>query len=154
MLSIFGEGGQPLVAFVGNVGGGEILVIAIVALVVVGPEQLPGLLRKAGRYAAQIKSMGDSVRNEFMAGAEEMDPRNWSSETPRRGAGTADDPILPRKPVSAPVELPGDTPGVTKYDEPATDESAPVDAGEPDHAGGSADPDPVADERPTGGEAA
>lgn len=80
-----------------NVGGGEFLVILLVALIVVGPEQLPGLLRKAGRYAAQIKAMGDNVRTEFMAGAEEMDPRNWADDDPpRRGKGTPDDPILPR----------------------------------------------------------
>lgn len=144
-----------MVAFVGNVGGGEILVIAIVALVVVGPEQLPGLLRKAGRYAAQIKSMGDSVRDEFMAGAEEMDPRTWASDTPRRGSGAPDDPILPRTRVAAPVELPGDTPGVTKYDDPPDDggiDPATVDpAAEHDPF---ADERPADDERPAGGEGA
>ncbi len=94
-----------------NVGGGELLLICVLALVVVGPEQLPVLLRKLGQYAGQAKHMSDSLRAEFMAGAEPFqesirefqkgmndfsstvtenaDVRNW-------GAGTADDPIVPR----------------------------------------------------------
>lgn len=94
-----------------NVGGGELLLICVLALVVVGPEQLPGLLRKLGHYAGQAKHMSDSLRAEFMAGTEPFqesirefqkgmndfsntvtenaDVRNW-------GAGTTDDPIVPR----------------------------------------------------------
>ncbi|NNF55443.1 MAG: hypothetical protein HKN03_13505 [Acidimicrobiales bacterium] len=106
-----------------NVGGGELLLICVLALVVVGPEQLPGLLRKLGQYAGQAKQMSDSLRAEFMAGAEPFqesirefqqgmndfsntvtenaDVRNW-------GAGTADDPIVPRGFADQASSQPGD----------------------------------------------
>lgn len=79
-----------------NIGGGEILVIALVALIVVGPEQLPGVLRKAGRYASQVRSMTSGIRDEFMAGIDEVDPTKWSNDIEGRGDGSAERPIVPR----------------------------------------------------------
>lgn len=74
-----------------NIGGAEVLIIALVALVVVGPEQLPSVMRKAGQYASQIRTMSSGLRQEFMAGVEELDPT--SSKEPR---GTAGNPIVPK----------------------------------------------------------
>ena len=51
-----------------GIGGMEWLVIAIVALVVVGPERLPGLLRQLGKMVAKARGMA----NEFRASFEEM----------------------------------------------------------------------------------
>ena len=55
-----------------NIGGGEILVIAMVALIAVGPEQLPGLLRKIGRFLGQARSVTSNLRDEFMSGIDEV----------------------------------------------------------------------------------
>lgn len=76
-----------------NIGGPEVLVIALIALVVVGPEQLPSVLRKAGQYAAQIRQMSTGLRQEFMAGVDELDPTKWEGE---RGNGEPDKPIVPK----------------------------------------------------------
>ena len=77
-----------------NLGGAEILVIAVVALIAVGPEQLPGVLRKVGRFMAQARSMTAGLREEFMSGIEEVtdlaDPEAWM------GSGSNDDPVVPR----------------------------------------------------------
>ena len=40
----------------------ELLVIAIVALVVIGPKELPGLLRSWGRWMAQMRGMASEFR--------------------------------------------------------------------------------------------
>ncbi|MFI5032543.1 MAG: Sec-independent protein translocase protein TatB [Reyranellales bacterium] len=40
----------------------ELLVIAIVALVVIGPKELPGLLRTWGRWLAQMRGMASEFR--------------------------------------------------------------------------------------------
>jgi sec-independent protein translocase protein TatB len=40
----------------------ELLVIAIVALVVIGPKELPGLLRTWGRWMTQMRSMASEFR--------------------------------------------------------------------------------------------
>ncbi len=73
-----------------GIGGGEILVIALITLIAVGPEQLPSLMRKFGNYAAQLRSMADGVRTEFMHGMDELDPDKWT------GDGTDTAPIVPR----------------------------------------------------------
>ena len=55
-----------------NIGGQEFALIIVLALVVVGPEQLPGLIRKMGQYAAQARRMSSQLRAEFMAATEPM----------------------------------------------------------------------------------
>jgi sec-independent protein translocase protein TatB len=40
----------------------ELLVIAIVALVVIGPKELPGLLRSWGKWMAQMRAMASEFR--------------------------------------------------------------------------------------------
>lgn len=76
-----------------NIGGAEVLVIALIALVVVGPEQLPSVLRKAGQYASQVRQMSTGLRQEFMSGVDELDPTNWDGE---RGTGEPGKPIVPK----------------------------------------------------------
>jgi sec-independent protein translocase protein TatB len=48
-----------------NVSGGEIIVILLLALVVLGPEKLPEALRRAGRTYAELKKMGNSFQTEM-----------------------------------------------------------------------------------------
>ena len=55
-----------------QLGFGEMLVIAVIALVVVGPKDLPVLMRKVGGFVNQIKGMGREFREAFdEMGAEE-----------------------------------------------------------------------------------
>ena len=42
----------------GDIGFAELLLIGIIALIVVGPEDLPQMFRQFGRFTAKIKSMG------------------------------------------------------------------------------------------------
>lgn len=51
-----------------GIGGAEWLVLGIVALLVVGPERLPGLLRELGKWLAKARGMA----NEFRASFEDM----------------------------------------------------------------------------------
>ena len=77
-----------------NLGAAEILVIAMVTLIAVGPEQLPGVLRKLGRFMNQARSMTAGIREEFMSGLNEVkdvaDPKQWM------GTGSDDNPVVPR----------------------------------------------------------
>jgi sec-independent protein translocase protein TatB len=48
-----------------DVGGGELLVIGIVALIVIGPKELPGLLRQAGNAMGKVRRMAADFRGQF-----------------------------------------------------------------------------------------
>lgn len=72
-----------------GIGGAEYLVIAIVALVVVGPERLPLLLRKLGKLVAKARSMANEFRSSFdeMARQSELDDLRKEVEALRTGQG-------------------------------------------------------------------
>lgn len=48
-----------------QIGFAEMLVIAILALVVVGPKDLPAMMRKAGQFVARLKSLGQEFKSAF-----------------------------------------------------------------------------------------
>lgn len=48
-----------------NIGWTEMLVIAIVLIIVVGPKDLPALLRTFGRTMSQLRSMAGEFRSQF-----------------------------------------------------------------------------------------
>jgi len=48
-----------------TIGGFELLLLAILALIVVGPKDLPRLMRTVGRFAAKAKAMADDFRASF-----------------------------------------------------------------------------------------
>lgn len=58
-----------------GIGGSELIVIAIVALIVIGPKDLPKMLRQLGRFVGKMRSMADDFRSAFddMARQSELD---------------------------------------------------------------------------------
>ncbi len=80
-----------------NINGSEYLIIAVAALIVLGPEQLPSALRRFGSALRQFREVSDKMRAEFVSGINELDPTTW------QGKGTDDDPIVPRGSADKPV---------------------------------------------------
>src|SRR5262245_37798421 len=58
-----------------DIAWSELLVILVVALVVVGPKDLPRLMRTAGQWAGRARAMADQFRRSFddMARQSELD---------------------------------------------------------------------------------
>ncbi|MCB1549733.1 MAG: twin-arginine translocase subunit TatB [Hyphomicrobiaceae bacterium] len=48
-----------------DIGWSELLVIAVVAIVVVGPKDLPVLMRTVGKYIAYLKRQASEFRSQF-----------------------------------------------------------------------------------------
>ena len=48
-----------------DIGWTEILIIAVVAIIVVGPKDLPRMLRTLGRYAGQLRRTAGEFRSQF-----------------------------------------------------------------------------------------
>jgi sec-independent protein translocase protein TatB len=70
-----------------EVGALEYLIIAIVALIVVGPKDLPVLLRRLGQFVAKLRGMASEFRASFdeMARQSELDDLRKEVEAMRRG---------------------------------------------------------------------
>ncbi len=49
----------------------EILVVAIVALIIIGPKDLPGMFRELGRFTAKVRAMGREFSRAMEAAAKE-----------------------------------------------------------------------------------
>lgn len=58
-----------------SIGWSELLIVAAVALIVVGPRDLPGMLRNLGKMAATVRRMGTEFRRELNKMAEVDDLR-------------------------------------------------------------------------------
>src|SRR6476661_7801862 len=48
-----------------EIGWGELLLIGIVALIAIGPKELPGALRTLGQWMAKIRRMASEFQNQF-----------------------------------------------------------------------------------------
>lgn len=72
-----------------GIGGLEILVIGLVALLVVGPKDLPLLMRKVGKAMGKARAMANEFRSSFdeMARQSELDELRKEVEALRTGQG-------------------------------------------------------------------
>jgi len=103
-----------------GVSGGEVVVIAVVALLVVGPKDLPKLLYKLGQVVRKARGMADGFREAFDEMARQSDLEDLQKEIAllRDSAGaslrdTPPSPQLDQSPITAgdPVTLePAPTP--------------------------------------------
>ena len=75
-----------------GMGGFEAVVIALLALVIVGPKDLPILMRKLARWVNQVRGMAQEFRMSFdeLARQSELDELRREVEALRRG-----DPLHP-----------------------------------------------------------
>jgi len=71
-----------------GIGSSELFVIALVALIVVGPKDLPVMLRKLGQFVAKLRGMANEFRASFdeMARQSELDELRREVEALRSGS--------------------------------------------------------------------
>ena len=67
----------------GNLGGGEILVILLVGLLVLGPQRLPTVGRQVARMVTEIRRVSSGFQEEFRAA---LDDPLGEAEARARGA--------------------------------------------------------------------
>src|SRR5947208_15096260 len=48
-----------------DIGWSELLLIGIVALIAIGPKELPGALRTLGQWVDKVRRMASEVQNQF-----------------------------------------------------------------------------------------
>ncbi len=139
-----------------NIGAGEMILIALVLLIAVGPEQLPGVIRRTGKVVGQLKAMSDNLRRDFNSSLEEIeraaDVKNWAGGELESTVESVKEAAV--EPFRTDFEVDGSTKVTDMWSRPATTDGAataestdtpePEEAAEVDEAGGDVD---------TGGEA-
>lgn len=81
-----------------NVGGGEILVILLVALIVLGPQRLPAAVRQAGQFMGELRKMSSGFQNEMRSALNEAEAAD-AAEKPVSGTmATPPDADSPTEP--------------------------------------------------------
>jgi Tat protein translocase TatB subunit len=98
--------------------GGEVIIILIVALVVLGPSRLPDLARKAGEYATELRKAAREVRegleaevSDLKAAGDELREVNREIRKPFQEARESIDEVgVSRLDWKGPKPLSGPTP--------------------------------------------
>lgn len=98
-----------------DIGFLEMVVVAVVALLVLGPDKLPGAVRMAGLYIGRIKRSLADVRSqvEKEIGADELRQTLHNEKIMADLAKKPGTSNVKRPPPDAGEEKPADTPGTT-----------------------------------------
>lgn len=80
-----------------NVGGPEVLVILVLALIVLGPQRLPDAAKQIGRFMGELRRMSSGFQHELRAAMDD------SAEQAARQRGAGVRPTTPDAPAVAPV---------------------------------------------------
>jgi Tat protein translocase TatB subunit len=96
-----------------NVGGGEVFVILLVALIVLGPDKLPGAVRKVGQVVSEFRKVSAGFQAEMRTAMldEDASRRIGARDDERRddertiGPGRTFDPPLPPDAPRSPLDM-------------------------------------------------
>ena len=125
-----------------DIGASELLVIVIVAILVIGPKDMPKALRHAGRWIGKLRRMSNHFRAGLdevvrQAEIEEMEDK-WAARNKEIMAkypdgsspeGGAPENLLPDRPME-PLATAGEVPDADAAAEAAIKRAAPVKAAE------------------------
>jgi|DewCreStandDraft_4_1066084.scaffolds.fasta_scaffold07732_4 sec-independent protein translocase protein TatB len=141
-----------------DISWGELLIIGMVALVVIGPKELPGVLRTVGQWMAKVRRMAAEFQDQFREAMREAELEELKKKVDDLGTGAAgytnfdpigtirkefentvgepprlDDPLSEPKPAGSMSESPASASSTAASEpalpQPKAEPSAPVPAG-------------------------
>ncbi len=109
-----------------NIGSAEFAVIAVAALLILGPKRLPELARGIGKFLREFRRQTDEVKNVVEREFYRMD-QDLSVEDPPASPALSSEPAPAILPAEGAVSSPGPEALATPA-EPALSSTAPVDS--------------------------
>lgn len=109
-----------------DIGWSELVVIAVVALIAIGPKELPGVLRMVGQWIGKARKMAAEFQGQFqeaMREAEMADLKKSFDEVKEAATGFTGANVM--------TELQKDVTDALAIDKPATDAQVAGAVGEP-----------------------
>jgi sec-independent protein translocase protein TatB len=88
-----------------DIGWSELLVIAIVAIVVVGPKELPRLMRTFGHYAGKLRHAASDFQRQFEAAMAESEVDAVRKNIDGIRSGLDQPVMLPKQESSPPASM-------------------------------------------------
>lgn len=114
-----------------DIGWSELLIIAAVAIIFVGPKDLPRMMRTIGRYVTKVRSMAREFQSSFEDLARETELEELRKEvTGIRDAATAPLKKLQQE-IDKPVKIGGGGAGAAAAAAASEARAAEIAAGEP-----------------------
>ena len=101
-----------------GIGTGELLLLLLIALIVLGPERMPKLARDLGRALAEFRKTSDELRSEFLNADKYLDAVATTPTTPPAIAAPQGAPEPPLTEAAVATDVP------TEPDETAFDREA------------------------------
>ena len=116
-----------------NVGGPEVLVILLVALIVLGPKELPRAVRSVGQVMGELRKISSGFQAELQSALDPLDIRGQGSE-PTGNATTMAEADITETVAHTPLGADGATRAADATDTPAPEGShlSVVDRSAPD----------------------
>jgi sec-independent protein translocase protein TatB len=109
-----------------DIGWSELVLIAVVALIAIGPKELPGVLRMVGQWMGKARKMAAEFQGQFqeaMREAEMADLKKSFDEVKEAATGFAGNNVMTslQKDVSNALRIDDiDKPATSNFDAPAT----------------------------------
>ena len=75
-----------------DIGGLELLVIGVIALIVVGPKDLPGMFRTVGRFVGRMRGMAREFQRSMEAAADDAGIKD-AVDTVQKAGNSIKDPL-------------------------------------------------------------
>jgi sec-independent protein translocase protein TatB len=81
--------------FIFDIGWSELAIIGVVALIAVGPKELPGVLRTLGQVMGKVKRMSAEAQSQFRAALREADVAGFKQQAQDIHSRAATDSVSP-----------------------------------------------------------
>ena len=101
-----------------GIGSGEILLLLLIALIVLGPERMPKLARDLGRAMAEFRKTSDELKSEFLNADKYLDVAANSAPTAQAAIAATATPDQPVTEAAVATNIPPE-PDETLFDKEA-----------------------------------